>query len=112
MNFYLSFHFVLILNFLFLAAGDDDSRSFDFIEPTPRKVQNYLEVDHGLRPERPYPPDLLSFPPRAVQISPAGSSASTVPDHTRLPPQHGPQSPINSPLFDTPGIYRTLPYSR
>lgn len=93
------------------APGDDDSRSFDFIEPTPRKVQNYLEVE-ALRPERPYPPDLLSFPARGAQISPAGSSASTVPDHTRLPSQHGPQSPIHSPLFDTPGIYRTLPYSR
>lgn len=61
----------------------------------------------------PYPPDLLSFPPRGIsQISPAGSSASTVADTSRLPAHHGPQSPIHSPLFETAALYGTLPYSR
>lgn len=56
---------------------------------------------------------MLSFPPRNLpQISPAGSSASTVADTSRLPAYHGPQSPIHSPIYDTNNLYRTLPYSR
>lgn len=100
----------LLDNDSIFAAGDDDSRFSDFVEPTPRKSSNLLDVEH-IRSDRPYPPDLLSFPARGMQISPAGSSASTVPDHSRLQ-SHGAQSPVHSPLFDTPGIYRTLPYSR
>lgn len=59
---------------------------------------------------QPYPPDLLAFPPRNLQPSPAGSSASTVADTSRLPPHHGPQSPLHSPLYEH--LYRTLPISR
>lgn len=62
-----------------------------------------------------YPPDLLSFPPRATQISPAASNASTVPDTTRLPPQLNPVSPIHSPIYGmttNQNLFRTLPYSR
>lgn len=59
-----------------------------------------------------YPPDLLPFPPRGAQVSPAASSASTVADTTRLPAHHGPQSPLNSPIYDQLNLYRTLPYSR
>lgn len=54
----------------------------------------------------------MSFPARAVQVSPAGSTASTVADHSRLPVHHRPQSPLHSPLYDTVSLYRTLPYSR
>lgn len=60
---------------------------------------------------RAYPPDLLSFPARAPQISPAASSASTVPDTSRLPPQLNPASPMHSPIY-APNPFRTLPYSR
>lgn len=59
-----------------------------------------------------YPPDLLPFPPRGTQVSPAASSASTVADTARLPPHHGPQSPLHSPIYDQLNLYRTLPYSR
>lgn len=47
-----------------------------------------------------------------MQVSPAGSSASTAPDHSRLPPPHGPTSPLHSPLYENSALYRTLPYSR
>ncbi|XP_049937804.1 leucine-rich repeat-containing protein 24-like [Schistocerca serialis cubense] len=65
----------------------------------------------GISSQRPRgQPDLLSFP---GQVSPAGSSASTVPDSTRLPPQHGPQSPPPQPyVMVTPHAFGTLPYSR
>lgn len=72
--------------------------------------QTLLENDY--RSNHPYPPDLLSFPPRMMQVSPAGSSASTVADTSRLPAHYGPQSPINSPVYDSINLYRTLPYSR
>lgn len=94
-----------------IITGDDESRSFDFDPRLPLKSQNHLDIDY--HSDHRYPPDLLSFPPRAVaQVSPAGSSASTVADTTRLPAHHGPQSPIHSPLYDTTSLYRTLPYSR
>lgn len=69
---------------------------------------NYARLDG-----RAYPPDLLSFPARAPQISPAASNASTVPDTTRLPPQLNPVSPIHSPIYGVNhNLFRTLPYSR
>ncbi|CAH1282997.1 unnamed protein product [Diabrotica balteata] len=86
--------------------GDEDSRSFDFDQPH-RKGQIMLDTGPNH-----YPPDLLPFPPRLAQVSPAGSSASTVADTTRLPPTHGPQSPLHSPIYDQLNLYRTLPYSR
>lgn len=62
--------------------------------------------------QRTYPPDLLSFPPRGGQASPAASSASTAPDSSRLPPQIQ-QSPLHSPIYGTnPHIYKTLSHSR
>ncbi|KAL3267558.1 hypothetical protein HHI36_011678 [Cryptolaemus montrouzieri] len=84
--------------------GDDESRSLDF-DPQCRKAENFVDLRH------PYPPDLLPpFPHRASQVSPAGSSASTVADTSRLPALHGPQSPLHSPYYDH--IYRTMPHSR
>lgn len=94
----------------FFSACDDDSRSFDYDSRLPTKPQHLEEykTDH-----HPYPPDLLSFPPRGLsQVSPAGSSASTVADTSRLPAHHGPQSPLHSPLYETAALYGTLPYSR
>ncbi|RZC42984.1 hypothetical protein BDFB_012076, partial [Asbolus verrucosus] len=90
--------------------GDDESRSLDFELQLYRKSQNLLDTDY--RGNHPYPPDLLPFPPRMCQVSPAGSSASTVADTSRLPAHHGPQSPIHSPLYESVSLYRTLPYSR
>ncbi|KAJ8913413.1 hypothetical protein NQ315_017156 [Exocentrus adspersus] len=91
--------------------GDDESRSMDFDQPLLRKSQLLLESpDYRLNSH--YPPDLLPFPPRGAQVSPAASSASTVADTTRLPPHHGPQSPLHSPIYDQLNLYRTLPYSR
>ncbi|XP_018566482.1 leucine-rich repeat-containing protein 24 [Anoplophora glabripennis] len=91
--------------------GDDESRSLDFDQPLLRKSQILIESpDYRLNNH--YPPDLLPFPPRGAQISPAASSASTVADTTRLPPHHGPQSPLHSPIYDQLNLYRTLPYSR
>lgn len=51
-------------------------------------------------------PDLLAFPPRAGQDSPAGSSTSTAPDSTRLP--------LQSPVMLPPHLagFGTLPYAR
>ncbi|KAG5895104.1 hypothetical protein JTB14_036379 [Gonioctena quinquepunctata] len=90
---------------------DDETRSLDFDQPLLRKSQILLDSpDYRLNNH--YPPDLLPFPPRVTQVSPAGSSASTVADTTRLPPHHGPQSPLHSPLYDQLSLYRTLPYSR
>ncbi|KAK9875816.1 hypothetical protein WA026_009602 [Henosepilachna vigintioctopunctata] len=84
--------------------GDDESRSSDFDQQS-RRTENMLDLRH------PYPPDLLPpFPHRTSQVSPAGSSASTVADTSRLPALHGPQSPLHSPYYDH--IYRTLPHSR
>lgn len=101
------FNFFLII--IFFAAGDDESRSFDF-DLSYRKSQPLLDPDY--RVNHPYPPDLLSFPPRMCQVSPAGSSASTVADTSRLPAHHAPQSPLHSPMYDSSNLYRTLPYSR
>lgn len=86
---------------------DDETRSLDFDQPLLQK--SHIILGSG---NHHYPPDLLPFPPRAAQISPAGSSASTVADTTRLPPHHGPQSPLHSPIYDQLNLYRTLPYSR
>ncbi|KAF5286030.1 hypothetical protein FQR65_LT12965 [Abscondita terminalis] len=88
-------------------VGDEDSRSFDY-DSRPRIPIHHLDADYRVDQQ----PDLLSFPARGVQVSPAGSTASTVADHSRLPPHHGPQSPLHSPLYDHINLYRTLPYSR
>lgn len=97
------------------AHNDDEKRSLDF-EHQPKRSQDTLNVDYGRHDGRTYPPDLLSFPPRATQISPAASNASTVPDTTRLPPQLNPISPIHSPIYGISSrdqnIFKTLPYSR
>ncbi|KAK9703441.1 BspA type Leucine rich repeat region (6 copies) [Popillia japonica] len=88
--------------------GDEESRSLDF-DRYQAKPPNNLNIDY--RGESHFPPDLLPFTHRTMpQVSPAGSSASTVvADAARLPAHHGPQSPIQPPYFDA---YRTLPYSR
>ncbi|KAL1506276.1 hypothetical protein ABEB36_005668 [Hypothenemus hampei] len=89
---------------------EDESRSYDFDQPLLQKSQNPLvEADYG---HTPYPPDLLSFPPQRSQISPAGSNASTLIIDSRMPPIHGPQSPLHSPIYDQLSMYKTLPYSR
>lgn len=89
--------------------GDEEMKLYDYPAlkaPKRNPMVDDYKTDH-------YPPDLLSFPPRAThQISPAGSSASTVADTTRLP-HHGMHSPIHSPSYDhSNALYRTLPYSR
>lgn len=96
-------------------VGSEDpleDRSMESMEPISQQPsQDTLDAD----PEstRTYPPDLLSFPSRASQVSPAGSTTSTAPDSTRLPAQHGPQSPVHSPVYHAhPGMSGTLPYSR
>ncbi|KAI8440669.1 hypothetical protein MSG28_009032, partial [Choristoneura fumiferana] len=94
-----------------IAHTDDEKRSLDF-EHQPKRSHDALNVEYG---RTAYPPDLLSFPPRAAQISPAASNASTVPDTTRLPPQLNPVSPIHSPIYGmttNQNLFRTLPYSR
>lgn len=91
---------------------DDESRSLDFDQPLLRKSHNTLLDSNYQLTNPPYPPDLLPFPPRAAQVSPAGSNASTVVIDSRLPPHHGPQSPLHSPIYDQLSLYKTLPYSR
>lgn len=92
----------------------------DFADQQPKRSREALLGDlhstgsglHSVRGEpRAYPPDLLSFPPRAAQASPASSSASTAPDTSRLPPQPQVHSPIHSPIYGT-NMFRTLPHSR
>ncbi|XP_045520356.1 uncharacterized protein LOC123711694 [Pieris brassicae] len=93
------------------AHNDDEKRSLDFDHQ--RKRSEDALSDYGRTDGRAYPPDLLSFPPRAAQISPAASNASTVPDTSRL--QVNPVSPIHSPIYGmttNQNIFRTLPYSR
>lgn len=93
---------------LCFTGGDDESRSYDF---EPRFPKSHLDMD--FRSEAMYPPDLLpTFPHRGIQVSPAGSSASTVADTSRLAPNHVPHSPLTNPVYDTAALYRTLPYSR
>jgi hypothetical protein len=97
------------------SVGGSEDRSVDSMDTAPQQQsQEGIEGDSGLLENvRTYPPDLLSFPARASQASPAGSTASTAPDSTRLPAQHGPQSPIHSPVYvPHPGMSGTLPYSR
>lgn len=89
-------------------AGDEDSRSFDY-DSRPRIPIHHLDPDYRGDNQQ---PDLLAFPACGIQVSPAGSTASTVADHSRLPPHHGPQSPLHSPIYDHINLYRTLPYSR
>lgn len=104
--------YVINLIFLFLAHNEDEKRSLDFDQPTKRS-QDALNVEYGRTDGRAYPPDLLSFPARAAQISPAASNASTVPDTSRL--QMNPVSPIHSPIYGmttNQNLFRTLPYSR
>ncbi|GLG96159.1 Peroxidasin, partial [Gryllus bimaculatus] len=45
------------------------------------------------------PPDLLSFPSRGSQVSPADASASTHPDTLAPAPHAGPPSPVPQPLY-------------
>lgn len=97
------------------SVGGSEDHSVDSMDTAPQQQsQEGIEGDPGLLENvRTYPPDLLSFPARASQVSPAGSTASTAPDSTRLPAQHGPQSPIHSPVYvPHPGMSGTLPYSR
>ncbi|CAH0560624.1 unnamed protein product [Brassicogethes aeneus] len=86
---------------------DDDSYHEGSLMPLMRKSQLILDDFR-----QPYPPDLLSFPSRALQPSPAGSSASTVADTSRLPPHQGPQSPLYGHISPNENLYRTLPISR
>ncbi|KAJ2941084.1 hypothetical protein O0L34_g10316 [Tuta absoluta] len=95
------------------AHNDDEKRSLDYDHQ--KRSQDALNVEYGRTDGRAYPPDLLSFPARAAQISPAASNASTVPDTTRLPSQINPISPIHYPIYGlttNQNLFRTLPYSR
>jgi len=98
-------------------ASEDrlEDRSIDSRDTAPQQQsQDGQDDDSGhLDTTRTYPPDLLSFPSPAYQVSPAGSTASTAPDSTHLPAQHGPQSPVHSPIYHGhSGISGTLPLSR
>lgn len=100
-----------------IVASEDrlEDRSLDSLDTVPQpQSQDGQDDDSGnLETTRTYPPDLLSFPSPAYQVSPAGSTASTAPDSTHLPAQHGPQSPVHSPVYHGhPGMSGTLPYSR
>lgn len=97
---------------MYFLGGDDESRSLDLEMHPYRKSQNLLDSEY--RGGHHYPPDLLPYPARMYQISPAGSSASTVADTSRLPmhQQGPPLSPLHSPMYDTMSLYRTLPHSR
>lgn len=99
-----------------VVASEDrqEDRSVDSMDTAPQSQDGQDDDDSGhLDTTRTYPPDLLSFPSPAYQVSPAGSTASTAPDSTHLPAQHGPQSPVHSPVYNGhPGISGTLPYSR
>lgn len=90
-------------------------RSLESLENVPARSRETIDAECGVRSAggANLPPDLLSFPSRGNQVSPAGSSASTAPDSSRLPAQHGPQSPVRSPLYHpAPYLFGTLPYSR
>ncbi|XP_034836614.1 uncharacterized protein kek5 [Maniola hyperantus] len=94
------------------AHNDDEKRSIGF-DMQALRSQDALNAEYGRTDGRAYPPDLLSFPARAAQISPAASNASTVPDTSRL--QVNPVSPIHSPIYGmttNQNLFRTLPYSR
>ncbi|XP_065207374.1 uncharacterized protein kek5 [Planococcus citri] len=59
-----------------------------------------------------HPPDLLAFPNRRTQGSPAGSVVSNDPDNSRFRAIH---SPVRSPIYQMHQYapsYETLPYSR
>ncbi|KAM3956319.1 leucine-rich repeat, immunoglobulin-like domain-containing kekkon 5 protein isoform 1-T2 [Aphomia sociella] len=103
----------LLDNDFVYAHNDDEKRSLGF-DHISKRSHDALNVEYERTDGRTYPPDLLSFPPRAAQISPAASNASTVPDTTRLPPQLNPVSPIHSPIYGVANqnLFRTLPYSR
>lgn len=76
--------------------------------------QDNLLLQERLRPlnRSHHPPDLLAFPNRRTQCSPAGSTVSTDADCSRFRAIH---SPLRSPIYQmhpfTPS-YETLPYSR
>ncbi|XP_018327420.1 leucine-rich repeat-containing protein 24 [Agrilus planipennis] len=86
---------------------DDESHSFDFERPTHSKSQNINAVN-GIQ----LPPDLLSFSHRSIQISPTASSVSMIQDPIIQPQGYGLPTNIQSPLYDSLNMCRTLPYSR
>ena len=85
-----------------LVAGGGDS-----VGPS-RSTERTLDSSEQL--DTTFPPDLLAFPARGSQASPAGSTASTAPDHTRFP-QHLVAAPQSPPLL-YPQRCGTLPLSR
>ncbi|XP_046395342.1 uncharacterized protein LOC124162751 [Ischnura elegans] len=97
--------------------------SMDSLDTTATRSHDALDAESVRSDGRPYP-DLLTFPPRASQDSPAGSSASTAPDHSALPSQPPAQRPppstlpplaLHSPMSPTHPhhpAFGTLPYSR
>ncbi|GBP05121.1 Peroxidasin [Eumeta japonica] len=97
------------------ASNEDDKHSVDY-NRQPKRSHDGLYAEFVRQDVRTYPPDLLSFPARGPQVSPAASNASTVPDSTRLPLQLNPASPIHSPpvygFNQNQNLYRTLPHSR
>ncbi|KAG8230096.1 hypothetical protein J437_LFUL007640 [Ladona fulva] len=96
--------------------------SMDSLDTNATRSHDALDAESVRSDGRPYP-DLLAFPPRNSQDSPAGSSASTAPDHSALPTQpprpHAspsglPPLPLlspSSPIHMHPA-FGTLPYSR
>lgn len=95
----------------------DDRRSTNSLEQLSScNSQDNLLLQERLRPiatRSHHPPDLLAFPSRRLQASPAGSSVSNELDSSsRFRALH---SPVRSPIYQvhpyTPS-YDTLPYSR
>lgn len=98
-------------------TGDsiEERRSTNSIEQLSScNSQDNLLLPERLRPlnRTHHPPDLLAFPNRRMQASPAGSTVSNDPDCSRFRAIH---SPVRSPIYQmhqyTPS-YETLPYSR
>ncbi|KAG6459367.1 hypothetical protein O3G_MSEX011346 [Manduca sexta] len=80
-----------------IASNEENNRH---IEPEPPKVsQETLLIDRLTQEHQAYPPDLLSFPLRGPQVSPAGVTAQNL------------ESPVKSPGYGVPSVNPAL-YSR
>lgn len=90
--------------FLFIVSAPsgvvDEERSIDSMDAINHRSADKLDDA--------FPPDLIAFPGRVHNASPAGSSASTALEGVGRLPLH-PMSPLHSPVYNGFG---TLPYSR
>ena len=95
-----------MIHFFEKTANTDDNKTLIYNDTASTTLQSEFQGSpNKIKNHRPYPPDLLSFP---SQISPTGSSASTVlisSLHQKPSPNHHFSSTNNS-------LYRTLPHPR